>query len=268
VPLSNSQDTAGPMARTVTDAAILLGAMCGVDEDDPATWKSKWFLHTDYTPFCSMEKVSGMRIGMYLVDLDQRDEEEKALINEAIISFCKHKADIIQIDKDENERPYLFENSSVLQHEFKVGINYYLSTLHNDDKIRNLNDIISFNNLHPELCLKYGQKKLETSENTSGTLTEDKYIKDRLRDIVDARINGIDRVVNIFKLDAMLFFGCTSVADISGYPCIFVPAGISKTGKPYGFTFVGSAFSEPTLISLAYTYEQESKKRKPPNLDV
>jgi amidase len=266
VPLSNSQDTAGPMARTVTDAAILLGIMCGVDEDDPATWKSKWLLHTNYTPFCSIDKVNGMRVGMYLVGIDKRNEEEKELINEAMNALCKHGAEIIRIDRKEYEGLLLFENSSVLLHEFKAGINYYLSTLYNETEIGNLNDIISFNNKHPESCLKYGQKNLETSENTSGTLTEDTYIKDRLRDIDKTRINGIDRVVNEFKLDALLFFGCTSVADISGYPCIFVPAGSSNTGNPYGFTFVGSAFSEPTLISLAYTYEQETKRRKPPTL--
>jgi amidase len=266
VPFSNSQDTAGPMARTVADAAILLGAMSGVDKNDPATWKSKWLLHQDYTPFLNEDKVANLRVGVYMMNFDKYNDEEKTLLDEAINVLLNHKVAIVKIEKGW-EGLLDFNKSSVLSYEFKSGINYYLSKLKDRTEIKSLNDVISFNNKFPDTCLKYGQKRLEEAENTSGTLTEDEYIYDRLRDIEDARINGIDKVTKEFELDALLFFGCTSVADISGYPCIFVPAGFSNTGKSYGFTFVGKAFSEPALISLSYTYEKNTKRRKPPTLN-
>lgn len=265
IPISNSQDTAGPMARTVSDAAILLQAMIGVDKDDPATWKSKWLAHGDYVHFLDKDKVANLRVGVYMLDFQKYSDEEKALMSEAIDVLLTYGVKIVKLEND-CEGLLIFKGSSVLTYEFKSGIDYYLSNLNKNTNIKCLNDLISFNNRNSDTCLKYGQKTLEDAEKTSGTLTEDEYICDRLMDIEDARVKGIDKIVNEFDLDALLFFGCTSVADISGYPCIFVPVGFLSNGKAQGFTFVGKAFSEPTIISLAYAYEQSTKKRTAPVL--
>ncbi|WP_040952054.1 amidase family protein [Gorillibacterium massiliense] len=265
IPISISQDTAGPIARTVADATILLGVMTGVDEKDPATWKSKWLAHQDYTSFLSLEKVCGLRVGFYKIDADKFNSEDKALISEAIGVLSKYGVEIVEIEQEDYRVEFM--GSSVCLHEFKSGINYYLSKIDDGLKTRCLADIITYNNEHPETCMKYGQKILELSQETSGTLTEEKFLQDRLKDIRDMRVNGIDKMVDELKLDAVLFYGQTSIAAISGYPCIMVPAGLSKTSDWQGFSFVGKAFYEPILISLAYTYEHETKKRKPPELN-
>lgn len=265
IPISNSQDTAGPMARTVADAAILLDSMVGVDENDPATWKSKWKSYQEYSTFINQDMVRGLHVGIYMVGVDKRTDEEKSLINEAISVLSSHGVEIVNIVQE--YEGLNFKGSSVCLHEFKMGINYYLNTLSDKSKIRCLEDIIVFNQKNHEKCLKYGQKILELSEQTNGNLTEEKYISDRLKDMQNARVNGIDKVIDELKLDALIFIGNTSVAAISGYPAVLVPAGLSDNGKTHAFTFVGKAFSEGILISLAYTYEQDTKKRIPPILE-
>jgi amidase len=264
IPISISQDTAGPIARTVADATILLNVLSAVDEKDPATWKSKWSAQQDYTSFLSTEKVCGLRVGFYKIDYDKFDSVDKTRISEAIGILSRYGVEIVEVVQEDYRVE--FKGSSVCLHEFKSGINYYLSTLDDSLKIRCLADIIAYNNEHPETCMKYGQKILELSQETSGTLTEEKYLQDRLKDIRDIRVNGIDKMVDELKLDAVLFYGQTSVAAISGYPCIMVPAGLSKASDWQGFNFIGKAFCEPTLISLAYTYEQETKIRRSPVL--
>ena len=265
IPISNSQDTAGPMARTVTDAAILLGVMAGVDEKDPATWKSERFSYTDYTQFLKGNSVTGLRVGVCTANYDKFTEEEKSILNETIKALKTSGVEVIEQDKISDS--LINEDSSVLFHEFKNGINYYLSTLGSRTEIHTLEDIIAFNNKHADAALKYGQKILELSQQTSGTLTDEKYISDRLRNFQDIARDGIDKAMDELKLDAILFLEGTSIAAVSGYPSIIVPAGFSSDGTSYGITFIGKAFSEPTILRLAYAYEQAGGKRIPPKFD-
>ena len=182
-----------------------------------------------------------MRIGVSTVYYEKFTPGEQKILDNAISVLQQKGAVIIKQDKLTKGLPD--EGSSVLLHEFKSGLNHYLSQLRHQ-KIRTITDIIEFNRLQPEKTLKYGQKILELSEETSGTLTESKYIHDRMRDIEFAKINGIDKIMDEYKLDALMFLESTSLAAVSGYPAIIVPAGIDN-GTPYGLQFIGRQFSEP-----------------------
>ena len=261
IPISHSQDTAGPMAKTVSDAAILLSAMIGADEKDPATWGSESVQREQLLDAVNNPDIEGLRIGVSIVYYEMSTPEQRQILDEAIEVMQQKGAVIIKQDKLSQGSK---EESSVLGHEFKSGINYYLSKL-GHQKIRTLSDIIEFNKMHADKALKYGQKTLERSEQTSGTLTESKYIHDRIRDIDFTRKNGIDKLMDEYKLDALMFLEPTSLAAISGYPSIIVPAGVDND-ESYGLQFIGKQFSEPTIIKLGYVYEQATKHRIDPQL--
>lgn len=264
IPISNSQDTAGPIARTVIDAAILLEAMTGVDKNDPATWKSKWFDCKGYHKSLNKQCVKGLKVGVSNINGENFNNEERELLKESIDVLTSQGVKIMY--NDQIVRGLTEKGSKVLLHEFKVGINHYLDKYCNNN-FRTLEDIISFNKSNSEQTLKYGQKLLELSQNTSGTLTEVRYITDRIRDLTTSRENGIDKAMSELGVDALLFLEDTEAAAISGYPMITIPAGLSKEKKAYSIKFVGRPFSEHTLISLAYAYEIATNKRVPPKLN-
>jgi amidase len=262
IPISHSQDTAGPMARNVSDAAILLSAMIGVDEKDPATWVSEGIESKEYSNAILNTDIEGLRIGVSTVYYDLFTSDERQVLDNAI-NILQQKGAII-VKQDELTKGMPEEGSSVLLHEFKAGINYYLSKL-GHHKIKTLSDIIEFNKLHDEKALKYGQKTFEMSEETSGTLTETKYLLDRMRDIEHSRTKGIDKIMREYKLDALLFLEDTCLAAISGYPSIIVPAEIIN-GTPYGIQFITKPFNESLIIKLGFIYEQATKHRALPPL--
>lgn len=264
IPISNSQDTAGPMARTVTDAALLLGVLTGMDPNDPATWTSAGRTLTNYTAFLNSKGLQGARIGIPRKDYfnDVTDDMLK------VIDILKDLGAEI-IDNADIPTSHEFESSNVLRYEFKSSINAYLATLGDDARIHSLKEIIEFNNGHSEETLKFGQSLLLSSENTSGTLTEPQYIKQKIKDIRFSQEEGIDFALDEYDLDAILFFGTNGcdIAARAGYPSVIVPAGYKNDGTPFGITFSGSAYSEPALIKFAYAFEQATKARKPPILE-
>ena len=267
IPIAHSQDTAGPMAKTVEDATILLGALTGVDEVDPITRTSIGNAYTDYTPFLNKNGLKGARIGIARTKVfDWMNEEQLNIINQAIKDIEDQGAVIIDpvtIPSIQEEWDY-----NVLFYEFKSDLNYYLSQLDDKAPVHSLREVIEFNKQNEEATLKYGQTILLKSEETSGQLTEVKYIQSRLSDIKRSREQGIDYVMKEHQLDAIVFpanFGA-GIAAKAGYPSITVPAGYTKEGEPFGITFSGLAYSEPTLIKLAYAYEQTTKHRVPPKI--
>lgn len=263
IPISHSQDTAGPMARCVEDAAILLGALTGIDSADAATFMSKGKAYKDYTRFLNINGLKGARIGVprdYY--FDELNDEEKSIVNEVIDIMRTMGAEVI--DPVSIKTAKEFETYNTLIFEFKSDLNYYLSTLDMSSPVHSLKEIIDFNNESHDKMLKYGQTILVQSENTSGTLTEQVYINDRLRDIKMAQSEGIDAVMDEHKLDALMFPGAwgADIAARAGYPSIAVPAGCSNSGEPFGVTFTSRAFHEGDLITIGYSFEQASKKRK------
>jgi amidase len=268
IPISVSQDTAGPMTRTVADAAILLGAMTGLDHNDAATLKASYSSKADYTAYLGEHALNGTRIGIsYEYSVRELSPSQKELFDQTIATMKEKGAEIVILD---SATPLEQEDGdfNVLLYEFKSGINSYLKQHTKLPSIASLEDVIAYNSKHPETCLKYGQVLLEQSENTSGTLTESSYLNSRLDDLKKTRELGLDQALNEFQLDAILYptdagYGFPAKA---GYPSISVPAGYDDEGKPFGILFTAGAFSEPKLISLAYSFEQATKYRIPPKM--
>ncbi|WP_339208659.1 amidase family protein [Paenibacillus sp. FSL K6-3182] len=268
LPLSNSQDTAGPMARTVTDAVLVLNAITEHDDRDAAMGAGYFKKHKDYRVFLDPKGLGGARIGIprdYF--FEELTDEQLAIFNDAVEVMRKQGAVIIDPADVRTARQIVY--SSVVLNEFKSSINAYLSKLPPNGKIRSLKDIIAFNNEHPVETLKYGQSTLLLAETTtSGTQTELPYLRDRIADLRLCKEEGIDATMKEHQLDALLFpadFGAR-ITSRAGYPSIVVPAGYTSKGVPFGVTFAARAFEEPMLIKLAYAYEQHSMVRRPPSL--
>ena len=269
IPIATSQDTAGPMARTVEDAAILLGVLAGFDPQDPATGKSVGRVPHDYRPCLDRNGLQGARIGIIRSRfLEAFDAEEQQLYQTAIEQMRQAGASIV--DPVSLPSEHANWNSLVLVYEFKSGLNAYLKTLPASFPLRTLRDVIRWNEEHAEEALRYGQALFERAERTSGTLTEPEYIAQRLYDLEMSREKGIDAVLREHQLDCLLFPHSqgAGIAARAGYPSVCVPAGYTSAGKPFGVMFTGTAFSEPTLIRLAFAFEQASRLRVPPALSA
>ncbi|SEU02471.1 amidase family protein [Paenibacillus sp. NFR01] len=268
LPLSNTQDTAGPMARTVTDAVLLLNTMLGADPQDAAMGKGAGRRHADYTAFLDPDGLKGARIGIprdYY--FEEVTEEQLALFNASVEKMRDLGATIVDPADIPTAREIKY--SSVVLNEFKTSLNAYLAKLGPGAPVRTLKDIIAFNHAHPVETLRYGQSTLLDAEyTTSGRLTETQYIRDRLTDLRLCKEQGIDAVMAEHRLDALLFpadFGAR-ITSRAGYPSIVVPSGYTKTGVPFGVAFAARAFEEPVLIRLAYAFEQHTQVRRPPSL--
>ena len=266
IPISFSQDTAGPMARSVTDAAILLGALTETDDQDAATLTNPE-PSISYTSFLLKEGLNGMRIGVardpYFTYFS---DEEALLMEEAIATLRENGAEVlgsIEIPFAKEEWDY-----HTLFYEFKPSLNAYLHKTGASVPIKSLKDLIAFNEKDSSKMLKHKQTVLEESEKHSGTLTEEEYISSREKDLYRSREGGLDAVMREHNLDAILTPNnfAAGIPAKAGYPSITVPAGYTKQGKPVGVTFTARAFEESTLIQIAYGYEQTTKLRRAPTL--
>ncbi|WML57504.1 amidase family protein [Neobacillus sp. PS2-9] len=266
IPIAHTQDTAGPMARTVQDAAILLNALCGKDEQDPIT-KTNPFNHFDFTEFLLKEGLKGKRIGIALDGfMELLSKEKQAIVASAVEALKASGADIVDnIEIPSAKAKWKYD---VLTYEFKPDLNAYLNQLHPSVGIRSLADLIEFNQKDEEKMLKFGQAVLLESEGTSGTLTEAAYFEALEFDLYHSTKQGIDYALEKYELDVIIFPGeeGSHISAKAGYPSIAVPAGFTAAGEPVGITFAGTAYSEPLLIEVAYAYEQMTKCRKAPVL--
>lgn len=265
IPIAHSQDTAGPMTRTVADAAIVLNAIAGVDEKDEVTKTSIGQVPEDYTKFLKKNGLKGARIGIDRSFLSGMSDEEKAIIDEAIQDMKEKGAVIV----DHITVPRQSFSSIVLQHEFKHDLNAYLSKLSDDVPVHSLEELIEYNEQHADTALKYGQTLLISSQAMSDDPLDPKYIEHRTTDYRISATEGIDVAMAEHELDALLFANNRGAAmpAKAGYPSVTVPAGYTKANKPVGVTFSAKAYSEPKLIELAYSYEQATKHRVAPALD-
>jgi len=268
IPIAHSQDTAGPMTRTVADAATLLGALTGVDERDAATRTSPSRSYTDYTQFLKADGLHGVRFGVPRKHFyyEHMSESQLAIMDAAIAALRALGAEVednIVIDAAAELHDY-----NVLVYEFKPDLNAYLSNLDAKVAVHSLQEVIAFNEAQAEVALKYGQTVMVESQATSGTLTEAGYIESRTKDLRLAQTEGIDAVMANHRFDALLFpanFGA-GIAAKAGYPSITVPGGRAENGEPLGVTFTAGAYSEPKLLHYAYAFEQATKHRVPPTL--
>ncbi|WP_316044313.1 amidase family protein [Saccharococcus sp. Marseille-Q5394] len=265
IPLSFTQDTPGPMARTVEDAAITFGLLVGYDEDDPVTKEAERFNGIDWLSLCDTEALKGKRIGIARsifvreISAERKEKFEEAL--RRLESLGAELVDDIDLGTMEDDLGY-----DVLLYEFKAALNGYLGKTSPINPIRTLSDIIQFNKEHPEETLKFGQVMLEKVDRTSGTLTEPEYIEALLRNRHLAGELALDRAFDEHKIDVLVFpqdHGC-SFSAAAGYPAITVPSSFTEEGEPFCITLCGKAFSEPELIGYAYAFEQSARARRKP----
>ncbi|WP_010631160.1 amidase family protein [Sporolactobacillus vineae] len=266
VPLAHSQDTAGPMARTVKDAVLLLNVMTGVDEEDEETVWSQGDVKKDYTVYLKRSGLRGTRLGVDRSFLESVSEEKVKIFDQALKKMTEKGAAVLDPVVIESAEKLENHHSSVMYREFKFDINRYLEKLPETAPVHSLADVIAFNKEHADAELKYGQAVLIKSESLSSDLGNRQYLADRADDIRLSRKEGLDAVIKSRHLDALVFagyHGCDLAAK-AGYPSITVPAGYTEEGEPVGITFTGLAFSEPKLIELAYAFEQATKARRAP----
>jgi amidase len=267
IPFTYSQDTAGPFARTVTDAAILLGALTGVDECDQATYRSR---EKDYTSYLDIHGLKGAKIGVFRdvspQDIGPEGEYDKELFEDVINTLKAEGTHVIEdIEIPSFHRKWSY---AVLQHELKHSLDNYLAKLPATMPVHSITELITFNEKNSKRALKYGQDKLEYRNTFSNTLRDAEYLKARVEDIYFAQTEGIDAALKKYELDAILFpwyMGATISAK-AGYPSIAVPAGYMENGRAFGVTFASSAFREGELIRIAYAFEQATKHRRKPEL--
>ena len=269
IPVSIAQDTAGPMARTVADAAALLNVLAGEDKNDPSTWSIEDKIPKDYTDSLKVDGLKGLMVGINRGYYDVKefytvlDDEMKEITENAVKLFEECGAVLVQ----DTNVCHLKKDLNVLLYEFKKCLNAYLSTTSPGVKNRSLKDLIDFYGDHPNEGLKYGMSVLQDAQyKTSGTLTEPAYINDRLECLRLSRDEGLEKIMDEHNLDILFCPAMTDLAPVSGYPGINLPAGYLKDGTPFGITLIGRPFCEPLLIQAAYAFEQASKVRKAPIL--
>lgn len=275
IPISITQDTAGPMARTVRDAAILLGALAGADTNDKYTLKVK--PEADYTKFLKADGLKGKRIGVEKIE--QANDGTLYLMKEAIDILKKQGAEIIEVEVYKALKPAAGAEFQVLLYEFKDGLNKYLANA--DAKVKTLADVIAFNKTNEGKAMPFFKQETLIEAEGKGDLTSKEYT-DALAKSTGVSRKAIDTILTENKLDAICgptngFAGCIDLingdydngfgfstpAAMAGYPHITVPMG-AWHDLPMGLSFFSTAWKEGELLTLAYAYEQASKKRKKP----
>lgn len=277
IPISKTQDTAGPMARTVKDAAILLGALTGIDADDPVTKESKGNMQKDYTAGLRTDVLKGKRIGIEQSFL-KGNETIVALYNAAIEVLKKSGATVIEIALLKNTSQVGDAEFTVLKYEFKDGVNKYLASA--NAAVKTLAEVIAFNKQHEDKSMPFfKQEILESCEEKPGldakeytdalnkTLSSRKMIDDLMiqnqLDAICAVSSGAAWCIDLVNGDYDTGFSFTSPAAMAGYPHITVPMGLVHE-LPIGFSFISGAYKEAEIINMAYAFEQATKKRVAP----
>jgi amidase len=280
IPISHSQDGAGPMCRTVRDAAIMLSALTGVDSRDSATANSQGKSARDYARFCDPNGLKGARIGV---------ARKYFGFNDAVDALMEQSLDVMKmqgatvIDPADIETLGKFDKSEMLvfMYELKADLNRYLAALGPNAPVKTLKDIIDFNERNRQKEMPYFGQDLFLKAEAMGPLTEKAYLDALENNHQLARTEGIDATMDKFHLDAIIAptggpawltdlvngdhvaGGSSNAAAVAGYPNINVTAGFTS-GLPVGISFFGRAWSEPTLIRLAYAFEQATKARQAP----
>jgi amidase len=279
IPIAHSQDTAGPMARTVRDAAILLGALAGADLHDSATAASAGKIQPDYTKFLDPNALKGARIGVARKYFGFMEAVDK-LMEEALTLMKQAGAEIVDPADLESFGKFDATELTVLLYELKADLNSYLAA-RPGAAVHSLKDIIEFNEKHRDREMPYFGQDLFLKAQDKGPLTEKEYRDALENDHELARHKGIDGVMDKHRLDALVAptagpawltdlvdgdhdaGGSSNAAAVAGYPDITVPAGFIF-GLPVGISFFGRAWSESVLLRIAYAFEQASKVRKAP----
>jgi len=278
IPISFTQDTPGPMGRTVEDVATCLGALTGIDSADSKTLSSEGHFYADYRQFLKRDGLKGKRIG-FLKSSGGFSDRVDTLMKKAITFMKEQGAEVTEVEQPKGSE-YDDASFQVLLYEFRDGLNKYFSGLGENAPVKNLSELIEFNKRDPVELRFFDQKILETADK-KGDLNSPEYLEALKKMLKATRENGIDKMMDAGKLDALIaptgspawktdlilgdhfVGGSSSLAAISGYPAITVPMGFIDE-LPVGITFFGKAWSEPVLLEIAYSYEQGTKHRRAP----
>ena len=278
IPISFTQDTPGPMACTVTDAAICLGTLTGIDRADSKTLLSAGHFLTDYTPFLKKDGLKGRRIGLLRSAMGFHHRVD-ALMEKNVEWMKSQGAEVIEL-KDVLDPAVEGASLEVMLYEFKDGLNNYFASLGKDAPLKSLQDLIAFNKTDSAELFYFDQKLLEQA-GKKGNLSSPAYLKALKTMLRGSRKEGVDLLMDRYRLDALILptgtpawktdlvngdlylGGNSSWAAISGYPSISLPMGMID-GLPVGISFFGRAWSEPVLIEMAYAFEQGTKARRQP----
>jgi amidase len=278
IPISFTQDTPGPMARTVRDAAVCLGALVGIDSADEKTWASKGNYYRDYSQFLNPDGLKGKRMGFFKGPLGSHYKVD-SLMYLAVDFLKKQGVEIIEIDEITADEvgQYSYE---IMLYEYKDGLNKYFQSLGPTAPIHSVEELIAFNE-SDSVELKYFNQYYLKMAQEKGPLTDEAYQEALRKMLKGSREDGIDRVMDTCDLDAIIaptggpawktdlvngdsfHVGSSSPAARAGYPNISVPMGFID-GLPVGISFFGRAWSEPVLIEIAYAYEQATRHRSAP----
>jgi amidase len=281
IPIAASQDTAGPMTRTVADAAVMLSAMTAVDASDPATSGNATKARTDYETFLKLDGLKGAAIGVARDYWGKRAEVDK--VTDAALEAMKAAGATLVDVKFPNLTKFGDAEYEVLQYEFKDGLEKYLAG--RGSKYRTLDDLIKFNNDNAAREMPHFKQEIFESSAKKGPLTSKEYTDALALSRRLTREEGIDAVMNQHKLDAIVapsnaptwmtdwvngdcgsnYISSSSLAAVSGYPSITVPAGFLRE-LPIGISFFGRPYTEHVLIRIAYAFEQATKARRKPKL--
>lgn len=280
IPISSSQDTAGPMGRTVADVAALLGAMTGIDPLDPATEASKGKVQPDYTAFLNATALRGARIGVAR-NLFFSHPQADPVIEAALAALQRQGAVLMDPASLPSRQRQGDADYQLMLYEFKAGLNAYFASLGSAAPVKSLKELIEFNEKNREREMPFFGQEILIAAEAKGPLTDPAYLEANAKCVKWARTDGIDAVMDKFQLDALIapttgpahaldlingdrgLGGSSWYAAVAGYPAITVPAG-NIFGLPMGISFFGRAWSEPKLIGLAYSFEQATKTRQPP----
>jgi amidase len=282
IPIAHNQDTAGPMARTVADAATLLGGLTGIDEKDEATKQSEGHGLNDYGPFLKKNGLQGARIGVAR-GMAGSDPRIKEIFDRSIAKIEELGATVVDPVEVSNFDNFGETELEVLHYEYKAGLNKYFASLGPDAKIKDLDEVIQFNEENAEKVLQYFGQEHMLAAQAKGDLTDETYLEALAKNLRLTREEGIDAALAEHKLDAIIVpsggpawlidlvngdsynwdMASTSVPAVAGYPHITVPMGYIF-GLPVGLSFFSTAWQEPKLIQYAYAFEQATLIRQPP----
>ncbi len=281
IPIAHSQDTAGPMGRTVTDVAILLGALTGSDPRDPVTASSIGKAQADYSIYLDPTALKGARIGVARTYFGFDPRVDRIMEN-CLAVMKKQGAEIVDPVALLDESKLSKSEIEVLLYEFKADLNAYLATLGPNAPVHTLEEIIHFNERHKKRVMPYFEQERMIKAQAKGPLTQKGYLNALQRNLSKSRQEGIDAMIEKHQLQAIVAptgspawlidlvsgnhfsgGGFSSLAALAGYPHITVPAGYIF-GLPVGISFFASAWQEPTLLRLAYAFEQATQVRRPP----
>ncbi|MCK3685495.1 amidase [Maribellus sp. YY47] len=279
IPIAHSQDTAGPMCRNVTDAAILLGALAEADPDDAETHLEKGDIQKDYTSYLKADGLKGKRMGIAAQMLPS-NRKVKALFDQAVADLKAAGAEIVEGIAFDHHQKWDYHSYEVLLYEFKIDLNKYLAE-HPTAPVKSLEEIIAFNSANADKEMPWFDQEIMEAAQAKGDLTNEEYLEALANSKRFAGKEGIDKVMEEHQLDAIIAQtngpawtidwvngdhfsgGSSSPAAISGYPNITVPMGFVE-GLPVGISFFGKAWSEPVLLEIAFAYEQKTQHRKAP----